>query len=280
VKLSPGQIREIIATYRVPDRGQYPELDGYTRDELYEDCSGGGGLYLAARMARTMRLQPGDIVLDLGCGRGAASLYLARHFAVNVIAVDLWTTATFLEDKFAAHGYRGRIVPLHMDVTHELPFADGYFDAVFCMNSFSFYGGNVAFLRHLLKHVKPGGQLCIGSEVLSDEFTAEQLEDPPYVYAFRLPPPNEHVDIFEGDFRKQHTPRWWQELFERCGLLEVECCLELDDATVLYEEMVRYEYEHDLNPFNVEICLAQAEWERTHRPKRSLFVLTAHKLRG
>jgi len=278
MNLSPDRIREIIATYRMPDRSQYPELDGYTRDELYEDCSGGGGLYLAARMARTMRLEAGDIVLDLGCGRGAASLYLARHFGVHVIALDLWTPATFLDRKFAARGYRDRIIPLHMDVTHELPFADGYFDAVFCMNSFSFYGGHVAFLHHLLKHVKPGGQLCIGSEVLSDEFTAEQLENPPYVYAFRLPPPDEHVDVFEGDFRKQHTPRWWQELFERCGLLEVECCLELDDATVLYEEMVRYEYEHDLNPFNVEICLAQAEWERTHRPKRSLFVLTAHKL--
>jgi hypothetical protein len=38
------------------------------------------------------------------------------------------------------------------------------------MNSFNF-GDNVEFLRHLLKHVKPGGQLCIGSEVLTDEFT-------------------------------------------------------------------------------------------------------------
>ena len=123
VKLSPDCIREIIATYRVPDRSRYPELDGYTRDELYEDCSGGGGLYLAARMARTMRLQAGDIVLDLGCGRGAASLFLASHFGVNVIAVDLWTPATFLSEKFAARGSRDRIVPLHMDVTRELPFA-------------------------------------------------------------------------------------------------------------------------------------------------------------
>jgi cyclopropane fatty-acyl-phospholipid synthase-like methyltransferase len=278
VKRTQEQIREVIATYRVPDRARYPELDGYTRDELYEDCSGGGGLYLAARMARTMRLQPGDIVLDLGCGKGTTSLYLARHFDVHVIALDLWTPATYLDEKFTARGYRDRIVSLHLDVMHELPFADGYFDAVFCMNSFSFYGGSVAFLRHLLRHLKPGGQLCIGSEVLSDEFTAEQLENPPGVYAFRLPPPNEHINVFEDDFVKQHTPRWWQELFERSGLLQVESCFELDDATVLFEEMVRYEYEHDLDPFDVEICLAQAEWEREHRPKRSLFVLTAHKL--
>jgi cyclopropane fatty-acyl-phospholipid synthase-like methyltransferase len=277
-KYSQDQIRDIIATFQAPDRSRYPELDGYTRDELYEDCSGGGGLYLATRMVRTMRLQPGDVVLDLGCGKGAASLFLARHWGVKVIALDLWTPAAFLDQKFTARGYRDQIVPLHMDVTRELPFADDYFDAVFCMNSFNFYGGSVAFLQHLLKHVRPGGQLCIGSEVLTDEFTPEQLANPPYVYAFRLPPPDEDVDVFEGDFKKQHTPRWWRELFARSGLLEVECCEELDDAAVLYDEMVRHEYEHDLDPFNVQICLAQREWDRANRPRRSLFVLTAHKL--
>jgi hypothetical protein len=86
------------------------------------------------------------------------------------------------------------------------------------------------------------------------------------------------VNVFEDDSRKQHTPGWWRELFARSGLLEVECCFELDDATVLFEEMVRHEYEHNVNPFDVEICLAQAEWEREHRPRRSLFVLTAHRL--
>lgn len=278
MNLTPDQIRDTIATFHAPDRSQYPELDGYTRDELYEDCSGGGGLYLATRMVRTMRLRDRDIVLDLGCGKGTTSLFLAKHFGVKVIALDLWTPATFLDRKFTLRGYRDRIVPLHQDVTHELPFAEDYFDSVFCMNSFNFYGDNVAFLHHLLKHVKPGGQVCIGSEVLTDEFTEEQLKNPPYVYAFKLPPPNEDVDVFEGDFKKQHTPRWWRELFENSGLLQVEYCEELDDAEVLYAEMVRHEYEHDIDPFNVRICLDQMEWDRTHRPRRSLFVLTAHKL--
>jgi ubiquinone/menaquinone biosynthesis C-methylase UbiE len=128
---TPDPIRDIIATFRAPDRSQYPELDGYTRDELYQDCSGGGGLYLATRMIRTMRLRAGDIVLDLGCGKGAASLFLAKHWGVKVIAVDLWTSATFLNQKFTARGYRGQIVPLHMDVTHELPFAEDYLDVFF-----------------------------------------------------------------------------------------------------------------------------------------------------
>ena len=171
---SPDQIQALISGFQPPDRAGYPELAEYTRDELYEDFFGGGGLYLAAQMARTLRLKPGDSVLDLGCGKGPTSIFLAKHFGAKVIAVDLWTSATFLNDKFTARGYRDRIVPLNLDITHELPFADRYFDAIFCLNSFNFYGGSVEFLAHLVKHLKPGGQICLGSEVLSDEFTAEQ----------------------------------------------------------------------------------------------------------
>ncbi len=274
---TPEQIRTLISDFSAPDRTHYPELAAYTRDEIYEDFFGGGGLYLATHMTRTLQLRPGDIVLDLGCGKGPTSIFLAKHFNVHVVAVDLWTSATFLNDKFTARGYRERIVPLNLDVTGDLPFAENYFDAIFCLNSFNFYGGSVEFLHHLLKHLNPGGQLCLGSEVLSDEFTAEQLQCPPYVYAFQLPPPNEHVNVFEGDFKKQHTPQWWRKLFEDSGLLAVEHCAELDDAAEIYEEMVRYEYDHDLDPFDVDICLQQMDWGRTHRPRKTLFVLTARK---
>jgi SAM-dependent methyltransferase len=271
------EIRTLLSTFRAPDRDQYPELQGYSRDECYQDFFGGGGLYLAVRMLRTMRLQPKNNVLDLGCGKGATSIFMAKHFGVQVTALDLWTSADFLEGKCKQQGVCDRITPIQMDATQPLPFPDDHFDAIFCMNSFNFYGGNVDFLGHLLKHLKPGGQLCIGSEVLSAEFTAEQLANPPQVYAFKLPPPNEHVDVFEDDFKKQHTPSWWHDLFQSSGLLQVEYCRELEDADVLYEELVRYEHEHNIDPFDVQICLDQIEWVRAHQPRKTLFVITAHK---
>jgi hypothetical protein len=44
----------------------------------------------------------------------------------------------------------------------------------------------------------------------------------------KLPPPNESVDVCEDDFKRQHTPAWWQALFEACGVLEVLGCHELE----------------------------------------------------
>ena len=66
---SSTEVQRILFTFRMPDRLCYPELDGYSRDECYQDFVGGGGLYLAVQMLRTLRLKPDDIVLDLGCGK-------------------------------------------------------------------------------------------------------------------------------------------------------------------------------------------------------------------
>src|SRR2546428_11222185 len=37
-----------------------------------------------------LALEPGSRVLDLGCGRGATSVFLARECGVTVTACDLW----------------------------------------------------------------------------------------------------------------------------------------------------------------------------------------------
>ena len=58
-----------------------------------------GGLYLAAVMARSMDLKEGDIVLDMGCGRGDSSIFLAKHYGVTVVCFDLWISSTFLSHK-------------------------------------------------------------------------------------------------------------------------------------------------------------------------------------
>ncbi len=40
-----------------------------------------------------------------------------------------------------------------------------------------------------------------------------------------------------------------------------------EDADVLYEELVRYEHEHDLDPFDMDICLQQLDWGKTHHSR-------------
>ena len=67
-------------------------------------------------------------------------------------------------------------------------------------------------------------------------------------------------------------------LFRSSGLLNVEKCYQLEDADAIYEELVRYEHEHNIDPFDVQLCLDQIEWGRMHQPRKTLFVLTAAKV--
>jgi cyclopropane fatty-acyl-phospholipid synthase-like methyltransferase len=71
-----------------------------------------------------MDLRPGQWVLDLGCGRGARSMFLVERYGVRVIAVDLWTPASDLVERIAGRGLLDRIVPLNLDAGQPLPFAD------------------------------------------------------------------------------------------------------------------------------------------------------------
>ena len=82
-------IEDIKGSLRWIDRDEHPELQGYSDEEIWRD-SGPGGLYPVAKMSREMNLKEDDVVLDLGCGRGESSIFLTKHFGVQVIAVDLW----------------------------------------------------------------------------------------------------------------------------------------------------------------------------------------------
>jgi len=133
-------------------------------------------LYLVAQMSRRMHLSTGQRVLDLGCGGGATSVFLAKRHGVSVVAVDLFLSATEKHQRFEERGVAERVMPLNIDITGELPFAHQYFDAIFCMDAVHYFGGTQDFWAHLLPHLKDGGGICLGSPCFNEEFTPEALQ--------------------------------------------------------------------------------------------------------
>ncbi|HSH05264.1 MAG TPA: methyltransferase domain-containing protein [Anaerolineae bacterium] len=263
-------ITQIKKTFRTPSIEDYSELQDYSRDDIYAGKMGPGGLYLAAQMTRRMNLSPGQRVLDLGCGRGTTSVFLATQYNVSVIAVDLWVKATNLHQQFVTKGVDKQIIPLNLDITHKLPFANHYFDAIFCMDSVHYYGGTLDFWHHLLPHLKPGGTLCIGSPCFTAEFSDEMLQNLPPEY-------DDGSDLWPTEFSLYHSPEWWRNLIEQTGYMTVTESAELADGIIFWEDDILHNLEKGGDENVAKQDAAQIKFRRDDLPYLTHFVLFGQK---
>lgn len=107
-------------------------------------------------------LQPGDKVLEIGCGPGVAITYIIQqHPDVIVLGIDLSPEMVREAMRRNAQAVRaGRVVLRQADVGDPLPF-DTLFDKVFSVNSFPFWNEPVSALRNLRRSIKPGGCIAL-----------------------------------------------------------------------------------------------------------------------
>lgn len=258
----------IQATFRRLTPERHPILDQVSRDVVYDHgrWMAPGGLVLADAMARRLALEPGQRVLDLGCGRGQSSIFLARRYDVSVVSVDLWITTDERRRTAAAVHLDHRITPLQGDIRRGLPAAYGGFDAISCLQAFHTFGTAPATLRYLATLLKPGGRLCLAQGCLSDEVTV-------------LPPAFSDTGGWHADYQRYHSPGWWHSHVRSSGLFDIEVCDELDDGGVFWEDDVLYR--GDRAGWSRDY-LSQSEWlirhiqhGQTRRPRLTHLLLAA-----
>ena len=266
-------IDERKATLREVDRAKYPDLRNYTKEQIWRDI-GPGGLYLVSLLAAELELQPGSLVLDLGCGAAESSFYLARHHGASVVAADLWTDPSKNARKIERRGFRGQILPLKLDATQPLPFAEDYFDAILVVNNLNFYGTDLAVIDRIARHLKRGGILCSGGECLNQEFTPEQIANPPEVYSFS-------EVVWREDFLTSHSPGWWADHIARSAELDLLSCVELEDGPRFFEEQALLTEPEGYFGLDAQqardLEIRQIEYGREHRPYMTVYRLVARR---
>jgi SAM-dependent methyltransferase len=257
---------------REVDKSKYPALSNYSKNEIWRDI-GPGGLYLVSLLAQELDLRPGSVILDLGCGAAESSLYLADNFEVKVVAADL-ADPTGNARKIEERGHRGDIIPIQLDASKPLPFAETYFDAILCINNLNFYGTDIAVVDQIARHLKPGGVFCSGGECLNEEFTPEQIADPPDVYNFAEP-------VWEDDFLTSHSPAWWADHIARSAILQLISCKELEDGPRYYEEQALLSEPTGYFGLDAQQARAleirQIEYGRENRPYMTIYQLVARR---
>lgn len=153
--------------------GYYADnLSGSRLKECYEIAPPRVRQYLEAeiRFVRE-RLEPGDIVLELGCGYGRVALELAK-VAPRIVGIDTSVESLDLARKTAGVGSTCQFV--EMDAL-DLQFPDHEFDVVVCVqNGICAFGvDQLRLIGEALRVTRPGGRVLFSS--YSDRFWKHRL---------------------------------------------------------------------------------------------------------
>jgi cyclopropane fatty-acyl-phospholipid synthase-like methyltransferase len=165
-----------------------------------ENMMGPNAVMILQELLQAQPLQPGWRVLDLGCGKGLSSAYLAKECGVQVFAVDLWVPPTENDRRFRQLGLDRQIIPLHADAA-SLPFADDYFDAVVSIDAYHYFGSNDHYFdRHLNPLLKDGAVVALAVVGMKNEMPEGIPEDMRPFWD-------------EESFNTWHSANWWEPKF-------------------------------------------------------------------
>ena len=193
---------------------KYPLAAKYDPEWMYANKMGGQCLWLVESLSRIMELNPGMRVLDMGCGNALTSIFLAKEFGITVFANDLWIDPSDNWKRVCAAGVQNLVFPIRAEA-HALPYANEFFDAIVCINSFQFYGTADTYISDHMAHLlRPGGQFGLALWGPDKELYGAV--------------PAELDATWWPDFYYFHSLDWWRWHFEKTRLFALETGDDLD----------------------------------------------------
>ena len=201
----------------------YPRTEKYDNDWICKNWMGPNPLILLEELCGYLDLKPCMKVLDMGCGKGLTSVFLAKEFGVTVFANDLWINATENLKRFEDAGVADLVFPIHAEA-HALPYAEGFFDAAISIDSYHYYGADEGYFpRTFSKLVKQGGQLGIVVPGLTREF------DKGYPDTME-----KFWQSYDGELFAFHSGIWWRHLWEKTGIAKITVCYDIENPKEIW----------------------------------------------
>ncbi|MDR2354005.1 MAG: methyltransferase domain-containing protein [Deltaproteobacteria bacterium] len=243
---------------------KYPRTEKYDASWIEKNWMGPNPLWLTEELCEHLELRPGMRVLDMGCGKGLTSVFLAKEYGVTVFANDLWISSTDNLHRFEYAGVADRVFPIHAEA-HALPFADGFFDVAIAIDSYHYFGAGESYFPDVFsKLVKPGGQFGIVVPGLVREYEKGY--------------PDTLAKLWCSNLFTMHSHNWWRKLWEKTGLCEVIACYGIDDPKALWWPWANWAKENFAKEFGGDGDFDVKYLEADTGDDIALIALTAKKL--
>jgi phosphoethanolamine N-methyltransferase len=158
------------------DTGQYTRYEIEKYEAVYgRNFVSPGGVAAAQEFTALLALQPGQRVLDVGCGIGGSAFYMAQQYGVQVDGLDLSTNMLALaRERCQSLGLTEKVHFLHANI---LEFTPSYpYDAVYSRDAFLHIHDKAGLFAVIKDALAPGGKLlftdyCCGEGEKSQDFT-------------------------------------------------------------------------------------------------------------
>lgn len=130
---------------------------------------------LIDKLVDLVDLKPHANILDVGCGMGGSSLYLAEHYQAQMQAITLSSKQVAIAKHAAENKNIKTILFKVEDALTMASIPDQTFDIVWSLESCEqFYNKNL-FLQHAYRVLKPGGKLILATWCSSREEYTDML---------------------------------------------------------------------------------------------------------
>ena len=204
---------------------KYSEL--FNKDYLM----GPNSVRLLEEMLSDNLIKEEDRVLDLGCGKGLTSLFIAKETNAQVFATDLWISATENYENFKKWSISDKVIPVHADA-NDLPYADEFFDVIVSIDSFHYFANQKGFFdEKVLPLVKKNGIVIIAMPGLKDELHGSL----PLII-------EEWINGEDNEFELYHSREWWKDYFGRSDAFEIVKDFELECFDLAWKDWFMSEH--------------------------------------
>ncbi|OLF17177.1 class I SAM-dependent methyltransferase [Actinophytocola xanthii] len=164
---------------------------GYWADE--RTTVDGAGEAVAALLADAARFEPGQDILDLGCGYGDQDFLWLKEKSPRVIhALDVTPHQIDGARRRAAEEGVADRLRFQVGTATELPFEDGTFDRVVALDAAQHFNTRTRFFREAFRVLRPGGMIGTVDTIPLDETTPRRTFRATRFSLYRFSVPDEN----------------------------------------------------------------------------------------
>jgi ubiquinone/menaquinone biosynthesis C-methylase UbiE len=152
------------------------------------------------RFLKHLELKSTSNVLEVGCGSGGPSLFIARTFGCHVTGIDINEKAIATADNMARAQKLDSLVRFSQsDAGNALPFESMTFDAVTCIDSINHFPDRLRFLNESYRVLRPGGRLLFTDPItVTGLISNEEVAVRSSIGFFLFSPPGEDERLIKA----------------------------------------------------------------------------------